>query len=40
MIRAFEFYASEEHWNASTEDYQKHVEGLELFVDHYNDLGW
>ena len=40
MIAAFEFAASEERWNASIEDYEKHNEGLDLFAQHYWQLWW
>ena len=35
MIAAFDFAASEERWNATSEEYAEHQEGLELFAKYY-----
>jgi hypothetical protein len=40
MIVTFEFAASEERWNATPEDYDKHNEGLKLFAEYYWALWW
>jgi hypothetical protein len=40
MIDFFEFAGSEYRWSAGPEEYDKHQEGLELFVKHYWNLWW
>lgn len=40
MIAAFEFYGSDEHWNAPSEEWKKHHEGIKLFAEWYGALWW
>jgi hypothetical protein len=40
MIDAFEFYSSDAIYDATEQDFAKHVEGLELFAENYNHLWW
>ena len=40
MIAAFEFYASEEKYDAHPDEYEEHQEGLDLFAKYFGHLWW
>jgi hypothetical protein len=40
MIASFEFFGSEQRWNATNEEIIKHQQGLNFFAEYYNSLWW